>query len=326
MFHVGIVSGMATEVERWFESRTYRGADYAAAELVEAKAGRRISLVLPARNEEATVGVMVAAIRSALVEELPLIDELVVIDSDSTDETAAVARAAGAVVHAQSAILPELGAVPGKGEALWKSLAVTTGDLVGFVDADLHDFDPQLIVGLFGPILTEDLAFVKGCYERPLSVAGGVVPGGGGRVTELVARPLLNLYWPALAGFVQPLSGEYAGRRDVLESVPFVGGYGVEIGLLIDLLERYGLDELGQVDLAVRKHRNAPDVALARMAVQIQRTVHERLVRQGRIPVQEQPGESFVQYARDPAGSFTAVVNVLAYLERPPMAQIRAGS
>ncbi|WP_432559179.1 glucosyl-3-phosphoglycerate synthase [Granulicoccus sp. GXG6511] len=312
-------------VDDWFRERTYRGADYSAEHLVGAKAGRRVSLVLPARNEQATVGVMVTAIRAALVERVPLIDELVVIDSDSTDDTAAVARAAGAEVHAQAAVLPELGAVPGKGEALWKSLAVTTGDIVGFVDSDLHDFDPQLVVGLLGPILTEDLAFVKGCYERPLSVVGGVVPGGGGRVTELVARPLINLYWPDLAGFVQPLAGEYAGRRDVLESVPFVGGYGVEIGLLIDVLERCGLDAMGQVDLAVRKHRNTPDAALAKMAMQIQRAVHERLVRQGRIVVREEPGVSFVQYARDDAGGFLPLRSDLAHHERPPMCDVRAG-
>lgn len=315
---------MLTEVERWFESRTYRGADYAAEQLAAVKAGRRVSLVLPARNEQETVGVMAAAIRAELVERVALIDELVVIDSDSTDDTAAVARQAGATVFAQSEILPELGNVPGKGEALWKSLAVTTGDVIGFVDSDLYDFDPQLVVGLLGPILTEDLAFVKGCYERPLSVAGGVVPGGGGRVTELVARPLLNLYWPALAGFVQPLAGEYAGRRDVLESVPFVGGYGAEIGLLIDLLEDYGLYSLAQVDLTVRKHRNAPDVTLARMAMQIQRTVHERLVGQGRIISCTAPSGVFVQYARDPAGGFAPVASEFEHGERPPMAEIRA--
>lgn len=319
------MSGMAPDAASWFASRTYRGADYSAAALVAAKAGRRVSLVLPARNEQATVGVMVAAIRSALVDEVPLIDELVVIDSDSTDDTAAVARAAGAEVYAQAAILPEIGTVPGKGEALWKSLAVTTGDIIAFVDADLYDFSPQLIAGLLGPILTEELAFVKGCYERPLSVVGGVVPGGGGRVTELVARPLLNLYWPELAGFVQPLAGEYAGRREVLESVPFVAGYGVEIGLLIDLLERWGLDALGQVDLTLRKHRNAPDTALAKMAWQIQRTVHERLIRQGRITACLPVGESFVQYARGAGEEFLPVLSEIPYFERPPMAEVRRG-
>lgn len=310
---------MPTQMEQWFVSRTYRGADYSAEGLVAAKAGRRISLALPAHNEEATVGVIVAAIRSALVEAVPLIDELVVIDSDSTDATARVAAEAGATVFAQSAILPGLGVRRGKGEALWKALSVTTGDLVGFVDSDLHDFDPQLVVGLFGPLVCEDVAFVKGCYERPLSVVGGVVPGGGGRVTELVARPLLSMWWPELAGFVQPLAGEYAGRREVLESVPFVGGYGVEIGLLIDLVEAYGLDALGQVDLAVRKHRNAPDLALARMAMQIQRTVWERLVRQGRVRGDVAPAQLFHQYARSSGGGFERITTDLAYAERPPM-------
>lgn len=313
---------MPADVERWFAARTYRGADYAAERLVDAKAGRRLSLVLPAHNEEATVGVMVAALRERLVEQVPLLDELVVIDSDSTDGTVRVAADAGAVVHSQADILPELGDRSGKGEALWKSLAVTTGDLVGFLDSDLYDFDPQLVVGLFGPLLTTDLAFVKGCYERPLAVVGGVLPGGGGRVTELVARPLLALYWPELTGFVQPLAGEYAGRREVLESVPFAGGYGVEIGLLIDLLAAYGLDAMGQVDLSVRKHRNAPDLALARMAMQIQRTVHERVVRRGPDDVADAVGEEFLQYARSAAGGFERIVTRIGYAERPPMASI----
>ena len=317
---------MSADVERWFAARTFRGSDYTAEHSAAAKAGRRISLVLPAHNEEATVGVMVAAIREALIERVPLLDELVVIDSDSTDRTAQVAADAGATVHAQADILPEHGHRPGKGEALWKSLAVTSGHLVGFVDADLHDFDPQLVVGLFGPLLTTETAFVKGCYERPLSVVGGVLPGGGGRVTELVTRPLLALHWPELTGFVQPLAGEYAGRREVLESVPFAGGYGVEIGLLIDLLEAYGLDALAQVDLSVRKHRNAPDSALARMAMQIQRTVHERLVRQHRIAACVPVGEEFVQYARGPGGEFERRVTEISYAERPPMESIRGRS
>lgn len=270
------------------------------------------------------MGAMVAALRVALVERVPLLDELVVIDSDSTDATARVAADAGATVHAQGDILPECGHRPGKGEALWKSLAVTTGELVGFLDADLHDFDPRMVVGLFGPLVTTpDLMFVKACYDRPLSVLGGVVPGGGGRVTELVARPLLALYWPELTGFVQPLAGEYAGRRELLEGVPFAGGYGVEIGLLIDLLEACGLDALGQVDLEIRKHRNAPDVALARMAMQIQRTVLERLVRQRRIGECAPPGEELVQYARAASGGFDRVRTAIGYAERPPMKTIR---
>lgn len=310
-------------MEAWFAARTYRGADYVVESLVAAKAGRRVSLVLPAHNEQATVGVMVRAIRAALVEQVPLLDELVVIDSESTDDTARVAAEAGATVHVQGEILPELGRRSGKGEALWKSLAVTTGELVGFIDADLYDFDPRLVVGLFGPLITDpELAFVKGCYERPLSVVGGVVPGGGGRVTELVARPLLALHWPELTGFVQPLAGEYAGRREVLDAVPFAGGYGVEIGLLIDLVEAYGLDALGQVDLRVRKHRNAPDSALARMAMQIQRTVHERLVRQRKIAECAPPGESFVQYTRAAHGGFDRIVTEIGYAERPPMRTI----
>ena len=319
-------------IRDWSVRRTYLAGDFRSEDLVAAKAGRRVSVVLPARNEESTVGVIVAALRSELVERVPLIDELVVIDSHSVDGTAEVARAAGARVVAQGDVLPALGDVPGKGEALWKSLAATDGDVVVFLDSDLREFDPAFATGLLGPLLTEPgVVFCKGAYERPLDDGRTVLPAGGGRVTELVARPLLAAHWPALAGFVQPLAGEYAGTRQALESIPFAGAYGVDIGILVDLFESFGLDALAQVDLGRRTHRHSPDSALAVMAMHQHLAVLTRLRRHGRAPDAHVPGDTLTLHRRDPVGGgFRAETVDVSPGERPPMremrAQLRAGS
>lgn len=314
-------------VRDWSARRTYRAADFRPADLVAAKAGRRVSVVLPARNEESTVGVIVEALRTELVIGVPLIDELVVVDSHSTDTTAAVARTAGARVVAQGEILPALGDVPGKGEALWKSLAATDGDIVAFLDSDLREFDTDFAVGLLGPLLTEpEVVFCKGAFDRPLNDGRTVLPAGGGRVTELVARPLLATHWPALTGFIQPLGGEYAGTRAALESIPFAGAYGVDIGILIDLYEAFGLDALAQVDLGRRVHRNSPDSALAVMAMHQHLAVLERLQRHGRVAGAAAPGDTLRLHRRDGvSGEFVSESVAVAPGERPPMRGVRGG-
>lgn len=314
-------------VRDWSARRTYRAADFRPADLVAAKAGRRVSVVLPARNEESTVGVIVEALRTELVVGVPLIDELVVVDSHSTDTTAAVARTAGARVVAQGEILPALGDVPGKGEALWKSLAATDGDIVAFLDSDLREFDTDFAVGLLGPLLTEpEVVFCKGAFDRPLDDGRTVLPAGGGRVTELVARPLLATHWPALTGFIQPLGGEYAGTRAALESIPFAGAYGVDIGILIDLYEAFGLDALAQVDLGRRVHRNSPDSALAVMAMHQHLAVLERLQRHGRVAGAAAPGDTLRLHRRDGvSGEFVSESVAVAPGERPPMREVRGG-
>ena len=238
---------MRPEVAHWLARRTYRAADFSAEDLLEAKRrhGCTVSVVLPALDEEATVGTIVERIRCSFVDALPLVDELVVMDSGSTDRTARIAAAAGARVVRVDDVLPGRARVSGKGEALWKSLHVTDGDLLVFCDSDVHHFDPRFVLGLLGPLLTDPvIGYVKGLYDRPLNTTEGLVPTGGGRVTELTARPLLGALWPHLSGFVQPLSGEYAGRRRLLEQVPFVSHYGVEFGLLVDLAELAGIDAL----------------------------------------------------------------------------------
>ena len=233
---------MRDDAAAWFASHSSVSTDWPVGHLLRVKGSTRVSVVFPALNEEATVGSLVCSVRQALMApDSPLVDELVVLDSGSTDSTAAVAAEAGARVVHRDHVLPDLPAVPGKGEALWRSLAATTGDIVVFVDADLLAFDAAFITGLLGPVLTDPtIQLVKATYDRPLADSRQVHPGGGGRVTELVARPLLNAYWPELAGFVQPLAGEYAARRTLLERLPFATGYGVEIGLLIDALAAVG--------------------------------------------------------------------------------------
>lgn len=318
---------MRPDARAWFEHRTTSATGLAEIDpetLVHAKrrGGHRISVVLPARNEEATVGRLVADLRRRWMIRLPLIDELLVVDSDSSDATAHVARAAGADVVATTDVLPGHGTRRGKGEALWKSLAATTGDLVVFLDADLLGDVAHYVPGLLGPLLADpQVQYVKGCYTRPLEIGGHAQPAGGGRVTELTARPLLNALWPELAGFVQPLGGEYAGRRSALEQVPFVSAYGVEVGLLIDLLRLGGLSSLAQVDLGVRRHTSQSQEALGVMAGEVVATVLARAEcgRPGRQPLTA--SGLLTQFRHDGTG-FVPSSRAVGIDERPPMATI----
>lgn len=322
--------GISPVLEAWSAYRTRRAGHWDAAELTRTKADRAVSVVIPARNEEETVGAIVATIRKHLMERVPLVDELLVVDSRSTDRTARVAAAAGARVVGQDEVTDGLPRLSGKGDALWAGLAVSGGDLVAFVDADLREFRPHFVTGLLGPLLTDrSVAYVKGFYHRPLVGSSGVEQDGGGRVTELMARPLLNMFWPELSGFVQPLAGEYAGRRDVLERVPFVSGYGVETAMLIDLLELVGLDALAQVDLGERLHRHQDTAALGRMSAQILLTAWSRLRRQGRVAAELAPGSLLTQFRRGPGGAAVPglereiVVSDVSIQERPPLAEVR---
>ncbi|RAY11181.1 glucosyl-3-phosphoglycerate synthase [Actinomadura craniellae] len=311
----------------WMHRRTSAASDWPVEKLLAAKGANLISVVLPARNEEETVGSIVAEIRRELVERVPLVDQIMVIDSCSTDGTAAVAAAAGAEVAAQDAILPHLPRMSGKGEALWKSLAVTRGDIIVFVDADLRSFTSSYVTGLLGPLLNDpEVGYVKGCYERPLITGSDRVEGGGGRVTELVARPLINLHWPLLAGVIQPLGGEYAGRRSLLERLPFVTGYGVELGLLLDVFQTAGLDALAQVDLGRRVHSHQSTQALGAMSSQILLTSWSRLQRHGRMMPLEAPATELTQFRRDAGGvgGHDVQVSDVQVDERPPMIGIPA--
>uniref|UniRef100_A0AAU2V6L4 Glucosyl-3-phosphoglycerate synthase n=1 Tax=Streptomyces sp. NBC_00003 TaxID=2903608 RepID=A0AAU2V6L4_9ACTN len=306
---------MLEEVERWLSRRSWSAAERPIERILAAKqrTGTTVSVVLPALDEEATVGDIVAAIRRELMTaSVPLVDELVVVDSGSRDRTAEVAAKAGARVVHRDAILPRIPALPGKGEVLWRSLLVTSGDIVCFIDADLKDFDAGFVSGIVGPLLTDpDVDFVKAMYDRPFADTAGQ----GGRVTELVARPLLNLHWPQLAGMVQPLGGEYAARRSLLERLPFPVGYGVELALLVDALHTVGLDALAQVDVGVRKHRHQDGPALGRMAAAIYRTAQLRLSR-GHLVRPE-----ITQFERGEQG-FVPRTYAVDTEERPPMRDI----
>jgi glucosyl-3-phosphoglycerate synthase len=310
---VSVVDG-----ERWLAERTYHHSAFDLATLLAAKRGTTVSVVLPALNEARTVGDVVRAF--VPLADAGLVDELVVLDPGSTDGTAAAARDAGATVVYEADVLPGQGRVPGKGEAMWKSLAATSGDLVAWVDADLHGAGPEFVLGLLGPLLTEpSVQYVKGFYERPLAERGTVTrPTGGGRVTELVARPWLSMFWPDLSYVVQPLAGEQAGRRAHLESLPFAAHYGVEIGLLIDTYARCGLAGLAQVDLDRRVHRNQSVRKLGRMAFVVQHAILRRLAAEGRATLAD-PATALRQFVTAGGEYRTVVTDDLPLLDRPPL-------
>jgi glucosyl-3-phosphoglycerate synthase len=306
---------MHPDARAWFAERTWQSPEWTVTDLVAAKGSRTVSVVLPALNEEATVAAVIRSIRPLVGT---LVDELVVLDSGSTDRTVEVAAAAGARVVRRTEVLTELEPLPGKGEVLWRSLAATSGDLLAFVDSDLVDPSPDFVPMLLGPLLLEpDVALVKGFYRRPLATedASG---SGGGRVTELMARPLLSALRPELSGVIQPLSGEYAGTRALLEAVPFASGYGVEIGLLLDAHTIVGLGGIAQVNLGVRRHRNQPLAALGLMARQILGTA---LARCGVTPAAAGELTQFVQVA----GEWLPDTAGVEVADRPPMRELLVG-
>lgn len=315
-------------VEAWTTYRTSNATQWTGRRLARAKGTARVSVVIPARDEEATVGAIVTTIRQHLADRVPLVDEILVVDSRSTDATARVSRAAGARVVSQDEITRGLPRLEGKGDALWAGLAASTGDIVAFVDGDLREFSPHFVTGLLGPLLTDpSVEFVKGFYHRPLVGGAGVEPDGGGRVTEICARPLLNLFWPELAGVVQPLAGEYAGRRTALERIPFVSGYGVEIAMLIDLLDLVGLDALAQVDLGERLHRHQGTDALGRMSAQIMVTAWSRLYRHRLVTEPNPPSSLLTQFRRGGRDALPHLDREIAVYdvgvdERPPLTSL----
>jgi glucosyl-3-phosphoglycerate synthase len=312
-------------VERWFAESNFHHSEFADLERMVAlkqKQGVTISAVLPTLNESATIGPIVRAARRQLMEKFPLVDELLVIDSDSEDDTREIAQDEGAKVVIHSQVLPRYGSYRGKGEALWKSLYETSGDLVVWSDTDITDWHPRFIYGTVGPMLTESrIGYVKGYYQRPIVEGGQLKEGGGGRVTELVARPLINLFFPELSGYIQPLAGEYAGRREHLEQIPFFTGYAVEIGHLIDLADRLGLNGFGQVDLELRIHRNQELAGLSKMSFVILQAVMKRLEERHRARLFPELG-STMKLPRSGLNQLSLEVIDIADQERPPMIRI----
>ncbi len=312
-------------VDEWFAENTYHADEFADLEhllALKRKQEVTISLALPALNEEETVGNVIGTLKAALVEQVPLLDEIVLLDSDSTDRTREIAREMGIPVYIHQQTLPQYGARHGKGEALWKSLYVTCGDIILWIDTDIVNIHPRFVYGLIGPLLVSPhIQFVKGFYRRPLKVGDKIQAGGGGRVTELTARPLLNLFYPELSGVVQPLSGEYGGRRKILEQLPFFSGYGVETGLLIDMLEKFGLSAIAQVDLQERIHHNQPLDALSKMSFAIIQAVIRKLEQRHEQAILEDVNTTMklIRYAEE---RFFLEVEEITEQERPPMIEL----
>jgi glucosyl-3-phosphoglycerate synthase len=314
-------------VDKWFAENTFSSTEFAdLRRLVEAKERQnlRISVGLPTLNEEATIRKVIRAIRSRLVERFPLVDELVVIDSRSEDRTREIAKEEGVPVFIHDEILPETGSYRGKGEALWKSLHVLTGDIVVWIDTDVTSAHPKFVYGIVGPLLMRpDLQFVKAFYQRPLHIGDELQATGGGRVTELAARPILNLFFPELSGIVQPLSGEQAGRRTLLEQLPFFSGYGVETGLLVDALQRAGLGGIGQVDMKQRIHRNQSLYDLSKMSFEVLQVAIKRVGEAHGTNLLEEANFTMKLIAAS-GGKLHLEMHDIIDVERPPMATIAA--
>jgi glycosyltransferase involved in cell wall biosynthesis len=312
-------------VDKWFAENTYHADEFDDLDSLLAlkkKQNVTVAVALPSLNEEATLGKVFKTIKTELMDRVPLLDEIILMDSDSTDRTREIAAEFGIPVHIHQKTLPHYGVRAGKGEALWKSLYVTRSDIILWMDTDIVNIHPRFVYGLLGPLLLRpDVLFVKGYYQRPLKVNGRMQASGGGRVTELTARPMLNLFYPELSGVIQPLSGEYGGRRSALENLPFSSGYGVEIGLLIDIFEKFGLRSLSQVDLRERIHHNQPLESLSKMSFAIIQTVVRRLERRYKRNILEDVNKSMklIRYER---GSLSLDVQEIAELERPPMAEL----
>ncbi len=307
------------DVDGWFARRTFEADSYDVGELADRKAQQQlsVSVVLPAFNESQTIAGVIASVMQLAGD---LVDEVVVLDGGSSDETEAIAARHGARVHTDIGAFPELGRALGKGDALWRSLSVTSGDVVVFVDTDIRNPDPRFVIGLLGPLLHDPgIDLVKAFYDRPIELDGTFHASGGGRVTELLARPLLNLFWPELSGLVQPLSGEYAARRQLLESIPFFTGYGVEIGMLIDTVLQRGPDAIAQVDVRTRVHRNQDLDALSRMAFGVAQAAFRRMSDGQRAQVPGLPN-LYRQFARGTDGAVQmSQAQEVAVVERPPM-------
>lgn len=315
------------KIETWLKHNTFHHTQWwDILALIEEKKRKnvKISLCIPTYNEEATIGKEVIIFRSELMERYPLVDEVAVIDSGSTDKTCEIARAFGADVYYAGDILSELGHHKGKGENLWKSVYQLKGDIICYVDADIRNIHARFCYGLIAPLLYRDeIKYVKAFYDRPLACSQGKRRSGGGRVTEILVRPLFSLFFPELTALIQPLSGEYAVRREVLEAIPFPIGYGVETSHLLDVHHKWGLEALAQTDLDQRLHRNQPNHALGKMAFGILQTFLNRMKAYGM--VHSWPEISpFLRQFEVQQDYYRQIFHAIQEEERPPMIDIPA--
>ena len=315
------------KIEEWLRTNTFHhGEFWDLLELVRGKEerGLTISLCIPTLNEEKTIGKEVLIFRSELMTRYPLLDEIAVIDSGSDDRTLEVARSFGADTYLAADILPDLEPLRGKGENLWKAIYQLKGDIIVYVDADIKNIHPRFVYGLVAPLIyNPDIRYVKAFYDRPLAFSGNVRPSGGGRVTEILVRPLFSLFYPELTAIIQPLSGEYAVRREVLERIPFPIGYGVETAHLLDVYKLFGLGAFGQTDLDQRVHRNQGTHDLGRMAFGILQTFFRRLEGQGVLgDLPDFP--TVLRQFQAHENSYEEVRHEIVERERPPMIEAPA--
>lgn len=291
-----------------------------ARALLAMKGSQTISVCIPTLNEEDTIGDIVSTIQSELIDAVPLVDEILVIDSDSGDSTRELAAAAGAQVLVSRDIAPEFGSIPGKGENLWKALLAARGSLVCYLDGDIANFHPGFVKGLVGPLLADDhIDYVKAFYERPLAFPDALHSNGGGRVSEILVRPLISMFYPELSDVLQPLSGEYAARRSLLETLQFPTGYGVEIAHLIDLATSGRASRIAQTDLVRRIHRNRDEGELGDTAFAILKVILRRLERDGKITLNGPVPDLHRRWLIDPDAA-TPIDRIIAEPERPPLA------
>jgi len=312
---------------KWLAEQTFHHSNFWNIKwLVEEKErqGLSISLCLPTLNEEKTIGQEIVILKAELADRYPLLDEIAVIDSGSNDRTLEIASSFGADVYNASECLPECGNYRGKGENLWKALYLLSGDIIVYVDTDIKNIHPRFVYGLVGPLIkSPDIHYVKAFYDRPLAYSEGLRPTGGGRVTEILIRPLFSLFFPELAGILQPLSGEYAGRRSILEQIPYPVGYGVETAMLIDIYERLGLSAFAQTDLDRRIHRNQETIALGRMAFGVLRTFMSRLQREEMVSFREEL-PSIMRQFEVAEGKYRQLEFDIEEVERQPMIEVEA--
>ncbi|NNF99563.1 MAG: glucosyl-3-phosphoglycerate synthase [Desulfobacteraceae bacterium] len=287
--------------DEWIKTNTFHYARFCDLNQVMAakeKKGVTISLCLPTLNEEKTIAKELVILRSELMARYPVLDEIVVVDSGSTDNTRHIATSFGADVYNADDILPHLDKFKGKGENLWKALYITKGDIIVYLDADIKNIHHRFAYGLIGPLLLDnDIKFTKAFYDRPIAIGKNKIrPTGGGRVTELVIRPLFSLFFPELTQILQPLSGEYAGYRAIFENIPFPIGYGIETSMILDIYHKWGLDVMGQVDLERRVHRNQDTKSLGKMSFAILKTFINRKVQLNLIDLKNEMFDEMIQY------------------------------
>ena len=314
-------------IDNWLQSNTFHhGQFWDLLGLIEEKEKKNltISLCIPTLNEEKTIGKEVVLLKSELQDRYPLLDEIAVIDSGSTDRTLEVAASFGADVYHSAEILPEMGFKRGKGENLWKAIYQLGGDIIVYVDADIKNIHPRFVYGLVAPLIhRNEIKYCKAFYDRPLALSREIRPSGGGRVTEILVRPLFSLFFPELTAIIQPLSGEYAVRREVLERIPFPVGYGVETSHLLDVYFEYGLDAFAQTDLDRRVHRHQETRDLGKMSFGILRTFFKRMKARGMVNDLPELTANLRQFlARE--NRYEQVIHEIYEEERPPMIEVPA--